>query len=260
MQPFVFDERCFPMEIIVHIFRLAAQSSRTTCPSLCLVASWVRELTLPYLYRRVITLHAGSTDLFFNGVSKNPTVGYMVDSLCLSERERPGPSHITLCCPNLRSVIGHSPGMHLLNIQSINRVGIIVEEGLELGYVATVMTFMILPSLLRPRLHQFVLIYHNDSDMERMLDGLKQGRAITPKLAWVAINEEDGRSLQAMWDGHHPQGNSIWEIAEARTKAMVSPPPNTRTEGSGTSNISSETSNIHENSPVDILNGVPVLS
>lgn len=247
------------MEIIIHIFHIVAKSSRKTHASLCLVTSWTRKLTLPYMYRRVITLHPGSANRFFDIVSEKPNLAHMVDSLCINEVDRPSPRRITECCPNLRSVIGHSPGMHLLNIPSIKRMGIIVEEGLELGYVASVMTLMILPLLLQSRIHQFVLIYHSDSDMERMLDGLKQGRAMSSKLAWVAINEEDGRSLQAMWDGYHPQGDSIWEIAEARTKAMIDPPTNAQAEGSGTNGVSVETPAMHA-SPVDTPNGFSVPS
>lgn len=53
-----------------------------------------------------------------------------------------------------------------------------------------------------------------------MLDNLKQARTQTNKLTWLALND-DGRSLRAMWEGHHPQGDSIWEIAEARTRAVL---------------------------------------
>lgn len=214
------------MEIIVHIFHISAKSSRESHKNLCLVASWARHLTLPYMYRRAITHYPGSTNRLLDTISKEPTLGHMVDSLCINEANRPSPHQISQCCPNLHKIIGHNPAMTLLNIPSINHIGIIIEEAIDLRYATQVINSMVLPSLLEPSLHQFIIIYRNDSDMERMLDTLKQGRAVNSKLTWVAINEEDGRSLQAMWDGNHLQGDSIWEIAEARTKAIMDPSSN----------------------------------
>ncbi|TDL29054.1 hypothetical protein BD410DRAFT_779337 [Rickenella mellea] len=43
-----------PIELIIYIAELAAQSSKKSSLSLCLVSSWIRQVTLPHLYMTLV--------------------------------------------------------------------------------------------------------------------------------------------------------------------------------------------------------------
>ena len=58
-----------PAELINIIFALAAESSRHTCLDLCLVASWARQIALPYLFRTLVAKDHGAK---FNKYLANP--------------------------------------------------------------------------------------------------------------------------------------------------------------------------------------------
>jgi hypothetical protein len=49
-----------PVELVNIIFGLAAESSRHTCLDLCLVASWARQIALPYLFRTLVAKDHGA--------------------------------------------------------------------------------------------------------------------------------------------------------------------------------------------------------
>ena len=59
-----------PVELINIIFALAAESSRHTCLDLCLVASWARQIALPYLFRTLVAKDHGPK---FNKYLTNPS-------------------------------------------------------------------------------------------------------------------------------------------------------------------------------------------
>ncbi|KDQ24095.1 hypothetical protein PLEOSDRAFT_161927 [Pleurotus ostreatus PC15] len=54
----------FPREVVWHIFTLAAQSSTSTCKTLCLVNSWCYRLLIPYLFATTILPESASVDKF----------------------------------------------------------------------------------------------------------------------------------------------------------------------------------------------------
>jgi hypothetical protein len=53
-----------PTELLHYIFSFAAAMSRHTCLNLCLVASWVRHIVLPHLFRTVVVKDAYSNNRF----------------------------------------------------------------------------------------------------------------------------------------------------------------------------------------------------
>lgn len=54
----------FPREVVWYIFTHAAQSSTSTCKTLCLVNSWCYRLVLPYLFTTAILPGSASVDKF----------------------------------------------------------------------------------------------------------------------------------------------------------------------------------------------------
>ncbi|KIM77954.1 hypothetical protein PILCRDRAFT_11615 [Piloderma croceum F 1598] len=53
-----------PTELLHYVFNFAAAVSRHTCLNLCLVASWVRHIALPHLFRTVIVQDACANNRF----------------------------------------------------------------------------------------------------------------------------------------------------------------------------------------------------
>lgn len=56
----------FPREVVWHIFTLAAQSSTSTCKTMCLVNSWCYRLLIPNLFTTAILPESVSVDKFLS--------------------------------------------------------------------------------------------------------------------------------------------------------------------------------------------------
>lgn len=61
-----------PAELVQRIFHLAAASSRNSCLSICLVASWARHIALSYLFRAIVIKDMFSFSKFEKNIANPP--------------------------------------------------------------------------------------------------------------------------------------------------------------------------------------------
>ena len=61
-----------PVELVQYIFHLAAASSRHSCLSICLVASWARHIALPYLFRTIVIKNSFAFSKFEKNIANPP--------------------------------------------------------------------------------------------------------------------------------------------------------------------------------------------
>jgi hypothetical protein len=61
-----------PAELVQRIFHLAAASSRQSCLSICLVASWARHIALRYLFRTIVIKDIFSFSRFEKNIANSP--------------------------------------------------------------------------------------------------------------------------------------------------------------------------------------------
>jgi len=74
-----------PNELVIHILKLAAASSRESCLSLCLVSSWTRDLALPYLFTTVVLKSITEAERFHERLVGKPDCASFVHNLWLDD-------------------------------------------------------------------------------------------------------------------------------------------------------------------------------
>ncbi|KII86648.1 hypothetical protein PLICRDRAFT_43288 [Plicaturopsis crispa FD-325 SS-3] len=101
-----------PNELIVSIFTWAASSSTETCLALTLVASWVRDLALPYLLDTVVFRHIVQLMHFKQFVQRHSRYASLVRNIC-TRTAVIHPQNSTVlydvirACANVNSIVMH---------------------------------------------------------------------------------------------------------------------------------------------------------
>ncbi|KII85732.1 hypothetical protein PLICRDRAFT_56936 [Plicaturopsis crispa FD-325 SS-3] len=81
ISPLIPDD--YPTELIILILQFAAASSKDFCDTLCLVASWTRELAWPFLVSTVVLQQESSLNGFHRLIMRDPRRALLVRNIWL---------------------------------------------------------------------------------------------------------------------------------------------------------------------------------